>query len=83
MLSINHSNEIPKELVLQNNVTTSIRTQKKILMRQKIQLARLSRFRIFENVNDLWINEKLYSDVTGTCRLSLQDRKQMTLEEQI
>jgi hypothetical protein len=56
---------------------------KKILLRQKIQLARSSRFRIFENVNDLWINEKLYSDVTGTCRLSLQDRKQMTLEEQI
>jgi hypothetical protein len=52
-------------------------------MRQKIQLARLSRFRIFENVDDLWINEKLYSNVTGTCRLSLQDRKQMTLEEQI
>jgi ankyrin repeat protein len=50
---------------------------------QGIQSARLSRFRIFENVKDLWINEILYKVVTQTCRLSLQDRKETTLEELI
>ncbi|KAJ3616490.1 hypothetical protein MTP99_019825 [Tenebrio molitor] len=51
-----------------------------ILVGQGIQSARLSRFRIFENVNDLRSNDQLYSEVTRTCRLSLQGRKETTLE---
>jgi hypothetical protein len=51
-----------------------------ILVGQGIQSDRLSRFRIFENVNDLRSNDQLYSEVTRTCRLSLQGRKETTLE---
>jgi predicted nucleic-acid-binding protein len=51
-----------------------------ILVGQGIQSDRLSRFRIFENVNDLRGNDQLYSEVTRTCRLSLQGRKETTLE---
>jgi ankyrin repeat protein len=54
-----------------------------ILVGQGIQLARLSRFRIFENVNHLQNNDELYSEVTGSCRLSLQGRQETTLEELI
>jgi hypothetical protein len=55
-----------------------------ILVGQGIQSARLRRrFRILENVNDLRRNEELYTEVTGTCRLSLQGRKGMTLKELI
>jgi ankyrin repeat protein len=54
-----------------------------ILVGQGIKSARLSRFRIFENLNDLSINEILYKDVTRTCCLSLQGRKETTLEELI
>jgi ankyrin repeat protein len=54
-----------------------------ILVGQGIQSAKLSRFRIFENVNDLRSNDELYSEVTRTCRLSLQGRKETTLEELI
>jgi ankyrin repeat protein len=51
-----------------------------ILVGEGIQSTRLSRFRIFENVNDLRRNDQLYSEVTRTCRLSLQGRKETTLE---
>jgi ankyrin repeat protein len=54
-----------------------------ILVGQGIQSAKLSRFRIFENVNDLRSNDELYREVTRTCRLSLQGRKETTLEELI
>jgi ankyrin repeat protein len=54
-----------------------------ILVGQGIQSARLSRFRIFENVNHLQNNDELYSEVTGSCRLSLQGRQETTLEELI
>ncbi|KAH0819927.1 hypothetical protein GEV33_002864 [Tenebrio molitor] len=54
-----------------------------ILVGQGIQSARLSRFRTFENVNDLRSNDELYSEVTRICRLSLQGRKETTLEELI
>jgi hypothetical protein len=54
-----------------------------ILVGQGIQTARLPRFRIFENLNDLSINDILYRDVTRTCCLSLQGRKETTLEELI
>jgi hypothetical protein len=55
-----------------------------ILVGQGIQSDRLSRrFRIFENVNDLRSNDELYSEVTRTCRLSLQGRKETTLEKLI
>jgi ankyrin repeat protein len=52
-----------------------------ILVGQRIQSNWLSRFRIFENINDL--SKMLYSEVTRTCRLSLQGRKETTLEEMI
>jgi predicted nucleic-acid-binding protein len=51
-----------------------------ILVGQGIQSTRLSRFRIFKNVNDLRNNDQLYSEVTRICRLSLQGRKETTLE---
>jgi hypothetical protein len=51
-----------------------------ILVGQGIQSARLSRFQIFKNVNDLRSNHQLYSEVTRTCRLSLQGRTETTLE---
>jgi hypothetical protein len=51
-----------------------------ILVGQGIQSARLSRFRIFKNVNGLRNNDQLYTEVTRTCRLSLQGRKETTLE---
>jgi ankyrin repeat protein len=54
-----------------------------ILVGQGIQSAKLSRFRIFKNVDDLRNNDELYSEVTRTCRLSLQGRKETTLEELI
>jgi ankyrin repeat protein len=54
-----------------------------ILVGQGIQSARLSRFRIFENMNHLRSNDELYSEVTRTCRLSLQGKKETTLEELI
>jgi DNA-binding phage protein len=51
-----------------------------IVVGQGIQSVRLLRFRIFENVNDLRSNDQLYSEVIRTCRLSLQGRKETTLE---
>jgi hypothetical protein len=55
-----------------------------ILVGQGIQSARLpKKFRIFENMNNLQSNGKLYSEVTRTCHLSLQGRKETTLEELI
>jgi ankyrin repeat protein len=51
-----------------------------IVVGQGIQLHRPSRFPIFENVNDLRNNADLYSEVTRICRLSLQGRKETTLE---
>jgi hypothetical protein len=51
-----------------------------ILVGQEIQSARLSRFQIFKTVNDLRSNDQLYSEVTRTCRLSLQGRTETTLE---
>jgi hypothetical protein len=54
-----------------------------IVVGQGIQSVRLSRFRIFANVNDLRSNDQLYTEVTRTCRLSLQGRKETTLEELI
>jgi ankyrin repeat protein len=51
-----------------------------IVVGQGIQSVRLSRFRIFKNVKDLRSNDQLYSEVTRTCRLSLQGRKETTLE---
>jgi ankyrin repeat protein len=54
-----------------------------ILVGQDIDPAKLSRFRIFKNLKDILINEKLYNEVTRTCRLSLQGRKETTLEELI
>jgi ankyrin repeat protein/septum formation topological specificity factor MinE len=51
-----------------------------IVVGQGIQSVRLSRFRIFANVNDLRSNDQLYTEVTRTCRLSLQGRKETTLE---
>jgi hypothetical protein len=54
-----------------------------ILVGQGIQSAKLSRFRIFENVKDLRSNHALYREVTRTCRLSLQGRMETTLEELI
>jgi ankyrin repeat protein len=42
-----------------------------------------TRFRIFENVNDLRSTDNLYSEVTRTCRLSLQGRNETTLQELI
>jgi hypothetical protein len=54
-----------------------------ILVGQGIRSVRLAKFRIFENVNDLRNNDELYREVTRTCRLSLQSRKETTLEELI
>jgi ankyrin repeat protein len=51
-----------------------------IVVGKGIQSVRLSRFRIFANVNDLRSNDQLYTEVTRTCRLSLQGRKETTLE---
>jgi hypothetical protein len=51
-----------------------------ILVGQEIQSDRLSRFRIFKNVNDLRSNDQLYSELTRICRLSLQGRKLTTLK---
>jgi ankyrin repeat protein len=51
-----------------------------IVVGQGIQSVRLSRFRIFANVNGLRSNDQLYTEVTRTCRLSLQGRKETTLE---
>jgi hypothetical protein len=50
---------------------------------EEIKSAKMSRFRTFKNVNDLRSNDELYREVTRTCRLSLQGRKETTLEELI
>jgi hypothetical protein len=41
----------------------------------------LSRFKIFENLKNLSINETLYRDVIQECLLSLQGRKEITLKK--
>jgi ankyrin repeat protein len=51
-----------------------------IVVGEEIQSDKLSRFRIFKNVKDLRNNDELYTEVTRTCRLSLQGRKETTLE---
>jgi hypothetical protein len=74
-------NEISKELIYKIMELHQLGSKIKfILVGQGIQSDRLSRFRIFENVNDLRSNDQLYSEVTRTCRLSLQGRKETTLE---
>jgi ankyrin repeat protein len=74
-------NEISKELIYKIMELHQLGSKIKfILVGQGIESARLSRFRIFENVNDLRSNDQLYSEVTRTCRLSLQGRKETTLE---
>jgi hypothetical protein len=74
-------NEISKELIYKIMQLHQLGNKIKfILVGQGIQSDRLSRFRIFENVNDLRSNDQLYSEVTRTCRLSLQGRKETTLE---
>jgi ankyrin repeat protein len=52
-----------------------------ILIGHGIQPGKLSRFKIFENLNNLSINETLYRDVIQECLLSLQGRKEITLEK--
>jgi ankyrin repeat protein len=54
-----------------------------ILVGEGIQSAKLSRFRVFKNLNDLSINETLYKEVIRTCRLSVQGRDETTLENLI
>jgi ankyrin repeat protein len=77
-------NEISEELIYKIMELHQLGSKIKfILVGQGIQSARLSRFRTFENVNDLGSNDELYSEVTRTCRLSLQGRKETTLEELI
>jgi hypothetical protein len=74
-------NEISKELIYKIMQLHQLGSKIKfILVGQGIQSDRLSRFRIFENVNDLRGNDQLYSEVTRTCRLSLQGRKLTTLK---
>jgi ankyrin repeat protein len=77
-------NETSKELIYKIMELHQLGSKIKfILVGQGIQTIRLPRFRIFENLNDLSINEILYRDVTRTCCLSLQGRKETTLEELI
>jgi ankyrin repeat protein len=74
-------NEISKELIYKIMKLHQLGSKIKfILVGQGIQSDRLSRFRIFENVNDLRSNDQLFTEVTRTCRLSLQRRKETTLE---
>jgi ankyrin repeat protein len=54
-----------------------------ILIGHGIQCEKLSRFKIFENLNNLSINETLYRNVIQECLLSLQGRKEITLEKLI
>jgi ankyrin repeat protein len=54
-----------------------------VLVGQGIRAAKLKRLRMFKNLNDLLVNETLYKDVIRTCRLSLQGRKEITLEKLI
>jgi hypothetical protein len=54
-----------------------------ILVGQGIQSDQLSSCRFFLNLNDLRKNIELYREITRTCRLSLQGRKETTLEELI
>jgi hypothetical protein len=69
-------NEISKELIYKIMELHQLGSKVKfILVGQEIQSDRLSRFRIFKNVND-----QLYSEVTRICRLSLQGRKLTTLK---
>jgi ankyrin repeat protein len=78
-------NETSKELIYKIMKLHQLGSKIKfILVGEKIQSTRLSRFRTFENVSDLRSNnDELYSEVTRTCRLSLQGRKETTLEELI
>ncbi|KAJ3619813.1 hypothetical protein MTP99_005468 [Tenebrio molitor] len=78
-------NETSKELIYKIMELHQLGSKIKfILVGEKIQSTRLSRFRTFENVSDLRSNnDELYSEVTRTCRLSLQGRKETTLEELI
>jgi hypothetical protein len=78
-------NETSKELIYKIMELHQLGSKIKfILVGEKIQSTRLSRFRTFENVSDLQSNnDELYSEVTRTCRLSLQGRKETTLEELI
>ncbi|XP_068915792.1 uncharacterized protein [Tenebrio molitor] len=74
-------NETSEELIYKIMELHQIGSKIKfIVVGQGIQSARLSRFRIFENVNHLRSNDQLYTEVTRTCRLSLQGRKETTLE---
>jgi ankyrin repeat protein len=74
-------NETSKELIYKIMELHQLGSKIKfIVVGQGIQSVRLSRFRIFANVNDLRSNDQLYTDVTRTCRLSLQGRKETTLE---
>jgi septum formation topological specificity factor MinE len=74
-------NETSKELIYKIMELHQLGSKIKfILVGQGIQSARLSRFRIFKNVNGLRNNDQLYTEVTRTCRLSLQGRKETTLE---
>ncbi|KAH0808385.1 hypothetical protein GEV33_014406 [Tenebrio molitor] len=79
-----HFNETSEELIYNLMKILQLGSKIKfIFVGQGIQSERLSRFRIFENLNDLRNNDELYSEVTRTCRLSLQGRKETTLEELI
>jgi uncharacterized UPF0146 family protein len=74
-------NEISKELIYKIMELHQLGSKVKfILVSQEIQSDRLSRFRIFKNMNDLRSNDQLYSELTRICRLSLQGRKLTTLE---
>jgi ankyrin repeat protein len=74
-------NETSKELIYKIMELHQLGSKIKfIVVGQGIQSVRLSRFRIFANVNDLRSNDQLYTEVTRTCRLSLQGRKETTLE---
>jgi ankyrin repeat protein len=74
-------NETSEELIYKIMELHQIGSKIKfIVVGQGIQSDKLSRFRIFENVNHLRSNDQLYTEVTRTCRLSLQGRKETTLE---
>jgi ankyrin repeat protein len=53
-----------------------------VLLGREIHTKKLSRFRIFENLDNL-CNQTLYTDIVRACRLSLQGRNEITLEELI
>jgi ankyrin repeat protein len=54
-----------------------------VLVGKGIESKKLTRFRIFEKLIDLSIEETLHKDVIRACHLSLQGRKEITLEELI